>query len=457
MSNPDKHTDSWSQADIQKYLNGELSAREMHQLEQAALDDPFLADALEGLGSAPAAEVAQDMETLRTRLQHRVDQKRKQIVPPVWRVAAAIILLLGLGFMAWYGLIHPTPPAPANSTAQNPASSTAQNATEDKAVAKKATADSATTAVTRPSATTAAAPPVAPLADRKTASHSALARRTHRPASPRGTADSTRDVAGWSYKAAAQPSAPPEAKSEHLVATPRHDSAEYQSQYRSNALAAAKVGNQAITLALSGRVLDLRNNPLPNAYVYVNNGSNNYTTTTNMDGFFKLRFHPEDSTQTLNVALVGYRQASIGLNTLTPDPYGTTSNVIRLKEIGTSIDEVVVSGYGSKRRETRAALASGSNEFLDTGWIRATPVMGRPAYLLYLQTSKKSLALDTSIRGAEIISFMVGQKGELTDFRIEGSLSPAHDAGLIRVVSEGPAWRLVRGKTTRAVVSLLFP
>ena len=100
MSNPDKHTDSWSQADIQKYLNGELSAREMHQLEQDALDDPFLADALEGLGSAPAAEVAQDMEALRTRLQHRVEQKRKQIIPPVWRLAAAIILLLGLGFMA---------------------------------------------------------------------------------------------------------------------------------------------------------------------------------------------------------------------------------------------------------------------------------------------------------------------------------------------------------------------
>jgi CarboxypepD_reg-like domain len=303
------------------------------------------------------------------------------------------------------------------------------------------------------------------LADRKTASHSTLARRTHRPSSPSTTPDSTRDVAGLSNqpaspgKTADRASKVPDLKipPQTLATTPpAADSIEYKSQYRSNAHA-FKVANQPITLAFSGRVLDLRNNPLPNAYVYVNNGSNNYATTTNMDGFFKLRFHPEDSTQTLNVALVGYKQASIGLNSLTPDPIGTTSNVIRLKEIGSSLDEVVVSGYGSKRRETRAALASGSNEFLDTGWIRATPVIGRPAYLLYLQTSKKSLALDTTIRGAEIISFEVGQKGELTNFRIEASLSPAHDAGLIRVVSEGPAWRLVRGKTTRAVVSLLFP
>jgi hypothetical protein len=83
--------------------------------------------------------------------------------------------------------------------------------------------------------------------------------------------------------------------------------------------------------------------------------------------------------------------------------------------------------------------------------------MGRPAYLLYLQTSKKSLALDTTITGTETISFKVSRKGELTDFRIEGSLSPAHDAGLIRLVAKGPAWRLVQGKAARAVVSLSFP
>ena len=33
---------------IRKYLNGELNATAMHQLEQDALDDPFLMDALEG-------------------------------------------------------------------------------------------------------------------------------------------------------------------------------------------------------------------------------------------------------------------------------------------------------------------------------------------------------------------------------------------------------------------------
>ncbi len=39
----------YSAADIREYLRGDLSAREMQALEAAALEDPFLADALEGM------------------------------------------------------------------------------------------------------------------------------------------------------------------------------------------------------------------------------------------------------------------------------------------------------------------------------------------------------------------------------------------------------------------------
>jgi len=41
-----KQTDISQQ--IRKYLNGELDARAMHQLEKEAQNDPFLMEALEG-------------------------------------------------------------------------------------------------------------------------------------------------------------------------------------------------------------------------------------------------------------------------------------------------------------------------------------------------------------------------------------------------------------------------
>ena len=47
--NPIKHFNAY---DIERYHKGLLSPKERHDLEKAALDDPFLADALEGYTSA---------------------------------------------------------------------------------------------------------------------------------------------------------------------------------------------------------------------------------------------------------------------------------------------------------------------------------------------------------------------------------------------------------------------
>ncbi len=48
----DNNIKNFTAADIEKYHKGLLSAKERHDLEKAALDDPFLADALEGYAVA---------------------------------------------------------------------------------------------------------------------------------------------------------------------------------------------------------------------------------------------------------------------------------------------------------------------------------------------------------------------------------------------------------------------
>src|SRR5216117_124873 len=61
----------YSAADIEKYHRGLLSPKEMHEMEKAALDDPFLADALEGYG-AVNVNAAADIEELEKKLEQRV-------------------------------------------------------------------------------------------------------------------------------------------------------------------------------------------------------------------------------------------------------------------------------------------------------------------------------------------------------------------------------------------------
>ena len=89
-------------AHIEKYWAGKLSPAEMHALEKAAMDDPFLADALDGYKNATTATT--DLDTLKERVDKRVlamapvvsmNQKRYSWL----KVAAAIIIIGGIGLL----------------------------------------------------------------------------------------------------------------------------------------------------------------------------------------------------------------------------------------------------------------------------------------------------------------------------------------------------------------------
>src|SRR5262245_14319280 len=77
----------------------------MNELEKAALDDPFLADALEGY-AASAVNISSDLSELKKKLEERVsDTKVVSITSGSsfkwWKVAAAVIILGGLGYFTF--------------------------------------------------------------------------------------------------------------------------------------------------------------------------------------------------------------------------------------------------------------------------------------------------------------------------------------------------------------------
>lgn len=85
---------------LQQYLNGELDKKGMHELEKQALDDPFLADALDGYAKTPVP-VAKELSLLQAQLAERIadQQERKSILSFSWQrlsVAAAACLLFVL-------------------------------------------------------------------------------------------------------------------------------------------------------------------------------------------------------------------------------------------------------------------------------------------------------------------------------------------------------------------------
>ena len=80
----------WDES-IRRYLAGEMSPEEMFALEKAALEDPFLADAIEGMSARTIAQLASDDQELKERLSEKVSLEKIRPAPIVsWtRIAIA--------------------------------------------------------------------------------------------------------------------------------------------------------------------------------------------------------------------------------------------------------------------------------------------------------------------------------------------------------------------------------
>lgn len=108
MKGPEKYH-VFGAADIERYYSGEMPAWERHALEKAALDDPFLADALEGY--AHTATPATDLDQLRKALHKKLAlpvATPSRIKKYQWlAIAALLALLLGSGWLFLHQAFFP--------------------------------------------------------------------------------------------------------------------------------------------------------------------------------------------------------------------------------------------------------------------------------------------------------------------------------------------------------------
>jgi hypothetical protein len=101
MTEHPKYNNEYTAKDIERYYTGKMSSLEMHQLEKAAMEDPFLADALEGYSYTNTP--VQDSEYMHQQLHAKTI--RAKVLPlasfnkkAFLRIAALFILLAGCGW-----------------------------------------------------------------------------------------------------------------------------------------------------------------------------------------------------------------------------------------------------------------------------------------------------------------------------------------------------------------------
>ncbi|WP_129716934.1 carboxypeptidase-like regulatory domain-containing protein [Pedobacter sp. SYP-B3415] len=90
---------------LEDYLDGKLNARDMHFVERAVLDDPFVAEALEGLSKSPRR--VNNLSLLQKQLHERTAQNevKKRVWSLTWQrlsiAATAAVLFVAAGIIFW--------------------------------------------------------------------------------------------------------------------------------------------------------------------------------------------------------------------------------------------------------------------------------------------------------------------------------------------------------------------
>ena len=463
----DKKIKNYSAADIERYHKDLMSVKERHDLEKAALDDPFLADALEGYATA-GVNISEDIAELNKRLAEKTESSRvvaleskQRISFSWWRVAAVIVLIAGAGFLVYqFGFnktskeIAENNPAQQNKTVMTDST---QNSTVQKAEAKpevfenKATeknesndkvsvtnetvgsgmTKTKTDTVTfqfqnnKPVTITPSKGFVAKENPKNEESNNAIVKNDMKVKTPdeQNKMDETATVNALSEKNADGI----KGQFDKSIASDK-----------SNRLLGYTNQNGLLhNNAFRGRVTDANNNPLP--FANITNTTDSVGTYADAKGYFTLT--SPDSVLNVRIQSLGFT------NTVTQLRSDVANNKVTLHE-DKNLDAVVLS-----KKKPNASRYGESTMKLE----QPEPVDGWDNYDTYLANN---LDIPETIRmkesnGEVEVSFEVDKNGEPINIKVEKSLCAACDKEAIRLIKEGPKWKH-KAKKGNATVRISF-
>jgi len=190
----------------------------------------------------------------------------------------------------------------------------------------------------------------------------------------------------------------------------------------------ARLSVQEAPIAFRGRVVSAEDyQPLPGVSVYIKESQTG--TITDMEGSFVLPAGEDaDSSATLRFAFIGMEEQELLADA------GPELNVV-LNPAQTSLDEIVVTGYGSKRKSERKDI---SKENI-TGY--ASPVDGYRKFEKYISDNQLFPTTNTGISEAIVsLDFLLDENGRPTHITVVESPAREFSDEAIRLLSAGPDW-----------------
>lgn len=414
----------WLDIDVlDDYLEGKLDAGMMHKVERISLEDPFVAQALEGLSAAKKR--THTFSLLQKQLQERVAQK--PIERKMWRItshrlsiaATAAVLFITIGVLFWL--------RESNRRQQLEIASNQPKQIEVNIKPDVAAAVPVDTATLSTSATSIDQQKVAQaLSQTLSKGNQAIAKNklpketllegasleNREVVKARLTKENQDNQAKMIGARMAAPVAPVQ------VLESRVDGIQVQT---SNAK------------LVKGVVFDVNGRPIPGAEIKM--VGNDLRAITNMSGEFTLPADKKGDKVTLEVASLGFARKNIEVKANEPTN-------IRLEESNNALSEVVVTEYGKRK-----ALVLKDEPFI------GIPKIGPKAYAEYLAKENK-LYVDGSKE--VMLSFTVLPDGTPSDIKVVKSVGKTMDDEAVRLLKNGSKWNYPAGVNKTTAISIKF-
>lgn len=431
----EKKYKNYTATDIEKYHKGLLSSKEMNELERAALNDPFLADALEGY-AATNVNVSADLSELEKRLEERTSDKKIVSIDSSkssfqwWKVAAAVIVLGGAGYLTYqFSTGNQNKEVAKQIENKNPDYVVPKN---DSAVSTKVSSDTVNNLNIQndlAKATSQKKKLSKPGLDSDKVKKQVTI-ETHNAAA--GNLDYKSQTDSVNNSEIARYSTP--------LAVEKRKAGNNKNDLQG--LAAKKESledDQFKTNYFRGRIADENNNPLP--FANITNTKDNVGTYADAHGNFTL-ISP-DSVLDVQVRSVGFENNVARLKN------NVTSNNIVLQDNKAAPDKII-----SFRRPDTSRLRKNNVQFEEL-----EPADGWNNYNTYM-ANNINLPEDVKRKPAEIgqveLSFDVNENGEPVNIKVEKSLCQKCDEEAIRLIKQGPKWKKKNKKAKRITITVPF-
>ena len=400
------------------YIRGLRKGKEAHRLEKESMQDPFLADAMDGYNQVEGNH-EQRIEKLRMQVSAH-SAKKKNTYAITWSIAACLII--GFGISSYFLFLK-------------------KSMTDEVFIAE----ESVSTKLAEPAAPLTPAIPATPTVPATPQKEIALATTKVKTDSTPISEITARQADKKDMIAKIQTTSQPQgtpvaavpmmeevseetAALQEVVATIDTFESESDKKMKMAKVATILPKNNMI----KGIVTDKKGEPLIGASVAYK--GTNIGTITNMNGEFSLV--KKDGKKQLTAQFIGYDPVEIRVDT-------SRTMLIAMNENQQALNEVVVVGYGAKKKKksvTAGTVVKGDEQANKD--ITPQPVIGKRNYQKYL---KENLVRPTDekcaqVKGKVILTFLVNKEGRPFYIKVKESLCESADKEAIRLIQEGPDW-----------------